>query len=286
MSKTLKFKDKYLGQLVDVEPGWGWPGECVSLVQRFIIEEIGAKAKARGDGKAWRTALINEGLGKRVERKDIRIGDIIAWDGNKGHVAIALGGDAIFEQVGPKGKAKIGSIAYWDSVQPSKGEVTRLNDFVDTETKEDARTANIKKGAKSRSLNSKYNGLAINGAYIGVPLTFELNKVDGKDWVYFPSIQTYVAGTDVDFVGTVKPSPQPTSDIGKTAQLRGTKTKPVLLYSTASAKNAFGNGKWQSNEWGSKNLKIIGESTYRYQVESDRYNPNKVWVNKTAVKVV
>lgn len=78
-----------------------------------------------------------------------------------------------------------------------------------------------------------------------------------KTGVFFPSIQTYVASNDVDFVETVKPLPQPTSDIGKTDQLRGTKTKPVLLYSTASAKKAFGNGKWQSNEWRSKDLKIV-----------------------------
>lgn len=58
----------------------------------------------------------------------------------------------------------------------------------------------IKKGAVSASQSKQYNGRPISAMYIGVELDYELNKVKGKDWVYFPIIQTYVSRKDVEII--------------------------------------------------------------------------------------
>ena len=58
----------------------------------------------------------------------------------------------------------------------------------------------IRKGATARSLSAAYNGVSIHEAFIGKTMNIEMNKVAGKNWVYFPEIQTYVEESDVVFV--------------------------------------------------------------------------------------
>lgn len=68
------------------------------------------------------------------------------------------------------------------------------NDIVEEPSQPDVvkDKAIIVKGARSSSKSAKYHGLTINSAYTGVPLDYQLNQVSGENWVYFPSIQTYV----------------------------------------------------------------------------------------------
>lgn len=136
----------------------------------------------------------------------------------------------------------------------------------------------IKKGAKSKSLSAKYNNLSIARSAIGVPLDYELNKVKGKDWVYFPTIQTYVDIKDVDFNKKPQNKPQkPVSNVGKTAQLRGN----VNLYPNANTKIAYGIPSGRP-----RNLKILDEANGRLKVKSTAFNPQTVWVNAKDVKIV
>lgn len=58
----------------------------------------------------------------------------------------------------------------------------------------------IKRGAVSASQSKHYNGRPISATFIGVELDYELNKVKGKDWVYFPVISTYVDRKYVTFL--------------------------------------------------------------------------------------
>ncbi len=154
-----------------------------------------------------------------------------------------------------------------------------------TEVKPEAGKATIKAGAVYRSQSAKYDGKVVPATYVGKSMAYELDKVGGVDWVYFPEIQSYVDAKNVNFEkDDVKPTPIPTpkpSNVGKVAQLRGTSKKPINLYVSSTIKNPAAKG-----ETGSKNLKILDEANGRLLVESSRYNPTKVWVNSKDVKVV
>ena len=93
-----KFINKYVGKEVDVP--WGYKGECVSLVQRYLNECFDQPLRARGNGKDIGNTLIRDGVGKAVTKP--RYGDIIVYGANMGggygHVAIYLNQNAIFDQ--------------------------------------------------------------------------------------------------------------------------------------------------------------------------------------------
>ena len=179
----------------------------------------------------------------------------------------------------------------------------------------------IKKGAKSKSLSAKYNNLSIANSAIGVPLDYELNKVKGKDWVYFPSIQTYVDIKDVDFTlkvveKTVDELAQEVIDgkwgngqervnrltkaghdskkvQSKVNEILKVKPKPVSnVGKTAQLRgkvNLYPNstgGTRYIPSGRSRNLKILDEANGRLKVKSTAFNPQTVWVNKKDVKVV
>ena len=57
--------------------------------------------------------------------------------------------------------------------------------------------AKIKTSAKYKSKSALYNGKAVPKGYTNVYMEYELNKVKGEDWVYFPKIDSYVAAKDV-----------------------------------------------------------------------------------------
>ena len=97
-----KFIDKYVGKNVGVP--WGYAGECVSLVQRYINECHNQPLKRRGDAIVYGDRLIRDGVGKVVTTP--KKGDIIVWgkplgliNGKYyGHVAIYMNSGAIFDQ--------------------------------------------------------------------------------------------------------------------------------------------------------------------------------------------
>lgn len=97
MLSLKEFEHRYTGKVVDVEDGWGYPGECVSLVQRYLHECFGLENVARGDAYAYGDNLISRGEGYAVLSP--RYGDIIVWqDEDYGHVGIYLGNDLVLDQ--------------------------------------------------------------------------------------------------------------------------------------------------------------------------------------------
>lgn len=98
-----KFIEKTKGTKVDIP--WATKpsslkGQCVSLVQTYIKECLEQPAKARGHAYEWKKTYVNEGLGKIVST--LQKGDIIVWStayGNgKGHIAIYVKDDVVYEQ--------------------------------------------------------------------------------------------------------------------------------------------------------------------------------------------
>lgn len=94
-----KFISKYTGSRAGVP--WGYTGQCVSLVQRYLNECLGFDMHPRGNAKDWVNTLINEGIAQKVNGTPQR-GDIIvygsSYGGGYGHVGIAVGNGNIFDQ--------------------------------------------------------------------------------------------------------------------------------------------------------------------------------------------
>lgn len=94
-----KFISKYTGSRVGVP--WGYIGQCVSLVQRYLNECLGYDMHPRGNAKEWVSTLKNEGIAQSVSGTPQR-GDIIvygsSYGGGYGHVGIAVGNGNIFDQ--------------------------------------------------------------------------------------------------------------------------------------------------------------------------------------------
>lgn len=61
--------------------------------------------------------------------------------------------------------------------------------------------ASIKPGAVFKSKSAQYNNTKVPSRHIGVPMEYQLNKTTNQNWVYFPSIQSYVDKSQVDFGG-------------------------------------------------------------------------------------
>ena len=94
-----QFVAKYKGKRVNVP--WGYAGQCVSLVQRYLNECLGYDLHPRGNAKDWVNTLQNEGIAKPVG-KPAQAGDIIVYGsgygGGYGHIAVALGNGKMFDQ--------------------------------------------------------------------------------------------------------------------------------------------------------------------------------------------
>ena len=93
------FVNKWKGKRADVP--WGFRGQCVSLVQRYLNECLGYEMHPRGNAKAWVDTLKNEGIARAVSGP-AQAGDIIvygsAYGGGYGHIAVALGNGKMFDQ--------------------------------------------------------------------------------------------------------------------------------------------------------------------------------------------
>lgn len=94
-----KFITKYTGSRVGVP--WGYIGQCVSLVQRYLNECLNYDMHPRGNAKDWVNSLKNEGIAQAVCGTPQR-GDIIvygsSYGGGYGHIGIAVGNGNIFDQ--------------------------------------------------------------------------------------------------------------------------------------------------------------------------------------------
>lgn len=71
-------------------------------------------------------------------------------------------------------------------------------------------TTTIKAGAKYRSLAAKYDGKTVPKQFIGKSMAYKEGLVSGKDWIYFPSLQSYVSKSDTALGSAPKPTPKPT----------------------------------------------------------------------------
>lgn len=294
MSRTIAFKNKYMGKLVDVTPTWGHPGQCVSLVQRFIIEELGVKAKARGNGEAWRTCLINEGLGFRVERKDLRRGDIIAWPGKLGHVAICLGGDEIFQQVGtaepidPKvSSARVGSIAYWDRVQGSPGLVTRLKNFEDVIHKDKPDKPSFKPysytipaGATLYKRNGGKHSIKTTRAHT-VTITEVVNGLCRFKASWLKGVSEAYVKTGASKPPVNKPIEKPKP---KTVRLSGKTRLFVSSGGTATYPQVPKKTYDHYTNLKARTVNVVDEVPGRVRVRIPGFSPELIWINKSELK--
>ena len=127
-----KFINEHIGKINDNGYG-GYPGECVSLVQRW--NKVLGNPRQWGNGEAYRTNLVNNKLGVHVPLSQARSGDVIAGLNNRhvyGHVALVINDTQVLEQPGPTaggdGKAKIGTIANFVRHYPNY-KVTRLHAY-------------------------------------------------------------------------------------------------------------------------------------------------------------
>lgn len=127
-----KFIKEHIGKKNDNGYG-GYPGECVSLVQRW--NKVLGNPRQWGNGEAYRTNLVNNKLGVHVPLNQARAGDIIAGLNNShiyGHVALVINSTQVLEQAGPTaggdGIAKIGTIANFVKRYPDF-KVTRLHAY-------------------------------------------------------------------------------------------------------------------------------------------------------------
>ena len=137
-----KFIKEHIGKKNDNGYG-GYPGECVSLVQRW--NKVLGNPQQWGNGEAYRTNLVKNRLGAHVPLSQARAGDVIAGLNNKhvyGHVALVINSTQILEQSGPSaggsGIAKVGTIENFVKRYPNY-KVTRLHAYkhVETPTKND-----------------------------------------------------------------------------------------------------------------------------------------------------
>ena len=96
--------DETYGKSVNVTPDWApaLAGECVSLVQNYIINVYDCPAVARGNAKDFGDNIIARGEGYEVTSP--RYGDIIVYNGNLpgsggfGHVAVYIDSATMYDQ--------------------------------------------------------------------------------------------------------------------------------------------------------------------------------------------
>ena len=90
-----KFIERTKGTRVDVpwKSDGHLKGQCVSLVQQYLLQCLEQPAKPRGNAKDWINTYVNEGLGTRTT--SLRKGDIIVFPNEAngyGHIAIFVDG--------------------------------------------------------------------------------------------------------------------------------------------------------------------------------------------------
>ncbi len=80
---------------------WGTnEGQCVSLVQQYIIQCLNQNAKPMGDAKDWVNTYVANGYGTIVSNSSAKKGDIIVFtnEGTYGHIGIYISSTQIYDQ--------------------------------------------------------------------------------------------------------------------------------------------------------------------------------------------
>jgi hypothetical protein len=96
-----KFVNETKGTKVDVpwESDGHLKGQCVSLVQQYLVRCLEQPAKPRGNAKDWINTYVNEGLGTRTS--SLRKGDLLVFPNEAngyGHIAIYVNEEALYDQ--------------------------------------------------------------------------------------------------------------------------------------------------------------------------------------------
>lgn len=96
-----KFIENTKGTQVDVpwESDGHLKGQCVSLIQQYLVQCLEQPAQARGNAKDWIQSYVNEGLGYTVS--DQRKGDILVFPNEAdgyGHIAICIDQNTLYDQ--------------------------------------------------------------------------------------------------------------------------------------------------------------------------------------------
>lgn len=96
-----KFIEKTKGTRVDVpwESDGHLKGQCVSLIQQYLVQCLEQPAKPRGNAKDWIETYVAEGLGTIAT--ELRKGDILVFPNEAegyGHIAIYVNEDVIYDQ--------------------------------------------------------------------------------------------------------------------------------------------------------------------------------------------
>lgn len=116
-----KFIEETKGTQVDVpwESDGHLKGQCVSLIQQYLVQCLEQPAKARGNAKDWIKTYVEEGLGYTVS--DQKTGDLIVFPNEAdgyGHIAIYVDGK-LYDQNDfrhDNGNAGYGEVFNWDFV--------------------------------------------------------------------------------------------------------------------------------------------------------------------------
>lgn len=98
-----KFVENTKGTKVDVPFGDTHPtkliGQCVSLVQQYLVQCLEQPAKPRGNAKDWINTYVAEGLGTITN--ELKKGDLIVFPNEAdgyGHIAIYVNEEATYDQ--------------------------------------------------------------------------------------------------------------------------------------------------------------------------------------------
>ena len=161
--KTLKqFMEESKGKQIAVS--WGYKGQCVSLVQRYLVEVFGYPEIARGNAKDWEHSLVREGIAKKVTQP--QYGDIIVYGANHGggygHIAIYLTPTTLFDQNNfshSNGRAGVGAMipnprGYFRLNRPLPSEVEKTTEEL---AKEVLAGKHGNGQARRDSLGARYN---------------------------------------------------------------------------------------------------------------------------------
>lgn len=217
---------------------WGYAGECVSLVQRYINECHNQPLKRRGDAIVYGDRLIRDGVAKVVTTP--KKGDIIVWgepfgryvDKNKkvryyGHVAIYMSSGAIFDQnnysVKPTRTAQVRPMIKARPIQYIRMNTALVEDKPKYQEEVYAFTSTVDliNIRADYSTKAKITGVLKKGEtfnYIGkIEANGHVWVTDGAEWVAVRTVKNGIRGT---LWGTlhpqkqaITPKPQPKSPV-------------------------------------------------------------------------
>lgn len=96
-----QFVNETKGTAVDVpwESDGHLKGQCVSLVQQYLVRCLEQEAKPRGNAKDWINTYVAEGLGNITN--ELRKGDLLVFPNEAngyGHIAIYVNESATYDQ--------------------------------------------------------------------------------------------------------------------------------------------------------------------------------------------